>query len=51
MTGKIAFEAWGSINPLYILEAAPDAEIASAGAVSGDIPTKKEKDLFCTAVG
>ena len=43
MTGKIAFEAWGNIDPEFILEAAPDAEIAPAGAVTDSTTTKKEK--------
>ena len=51
MKGELVFETLGGVDARFVLEAAPDAEIASAGAVSGDIPTKKEKDLFCTAVG
>lgn len=43
MTGKIAFEAWSNIDPKYILEAAPDAEITPAGAVADGAPMKKEK--------
>ena len=43
MTGRIAFEAWGNIDPKYILEAAPDAEITPAGAVADGTPAKREK--------
>ncbi len=46
MRGDLVFETLGGVNARFVLEAAPDAEIASAGAVSGDIPTKKEKRPF-----
>ena len=46
MKGELVFETLGGVDARFVLEAAPDAEIASAGAVSGDIPTKKEKRPF-----
>ncbi len=44
MTGRIAFEAWGDIDPKYILEAAPDAEIMPAGVAANGTPAKAKKE-------
>jgi len=46
MRGDLVFEALGGVDARFVLEAAPDAEIAPAGAVSDDIPTKKGKRPF-----
>lgn len=35
MTGKIAFEAWGNIDPKFILEAAPDSAGTPVGRPTG----------------
>lgn len=43
MTGKVAFEAWGSIDPKFILEAAPDSEAAPVGVTSPDTSVKPQK--------
>lgn len=46
MTGKIAFEAWGSIDPQYILEAAPDgAPVAGAASGTAQKPPKGHRPL------
>ena len=41
MTGKIAFEAWGNIDPKFILEAAPDADKQPVAGISPNGAKKK----------
>ncbi len=43
MTGKIAFEAWGNIDPAYILEAAPDSETVPVGVAVPNTSKKSPK--------
>ena len=44
MTGRIAFEAWGNIDPKFILEAAPDNTSAPIGVSSDETLAKPPKD-------
>ncbi len=43
MTGRIAFEAWGNIDPKFILEAAPDSEAVPMGEATSDASEQSPK--------
>ncbi len=44
MTGRIAFEAWGNIDPKFILEAAPDSEAVPMVEATSDASEQSPKD-------
>ena len=44
MTGRIAFEAWGNIDPQFILEAASDNTSEPTGISSDETLAKPPKD-------